>query len=449
MQKYLIYNARIINQEQDYIGSLIIKDKKIYKIIKGEPSKDLLNNYKKIDATGKILFPGIIDTHVHFREPGLEHKADIYTESKAAVAGGITSFMEMPNTIPQATSIELLEEKNKLAAEKSLANYSFYLGATNSNLEEIRKIDPSQICGLKLFLGSSTGNMLVDNQEFLNTIFQIAQVPIVIHSEDEKIINDNLKIHKEKFGDDIPIKYHNKIRTEEACFKSTDFAVKLAKKHNTQIHIAHITTAKELQFLQNNIPLTEKKITAEVCPQHLWFNEKDYEKYGTKIKCNPAIKTEKDKISLLNGLLSDKIDIISTDHAPHLLSEKNNNYVKAPSGIPIIQFSLPIMLEFYYQKKLSLNKIVEKMCHSPAQLFKIHKRGFIKENYFADFVLLDIENKWRLIKENIFSKCKWSPFENYEFQSKITHTFVNGNLVFENNQFFEKQKGERLLFKRL
>ena len=448
MQEYLIYNARIINQKQDYIGSLIIKDKKIHKIIKGEPSKDLFGKYKKIDATSKILFPGIIDTHVHFREPGLEHKADIYTESKAAIAGGITSYMEMPNTIPQATTIKLVEEKNKLAAKKSLSNYAFYLGATNDNIEEIQKIDPSQICGIKLFLGSSTGNMLVDNKESLNTIFQFAQIPIVIHSEDEKIINDNLKFYKEKFGDDIPIKYHNKIRTEEACFKSTDFAIKLAKRYNTQIHIAHITTAKELQLLQNNIPLSEKKITAEVCPQHLWFDENDYEKFGTKIKCNPAIKTEKDKISLLSGLLSDKIDIVTTDHAPHLLSEKNNNYVNAPSGIPIIQFSLLIMLEYFHKNKLNLNKIVEKMCHHPAQLFNIYGRGFIKENYYADFVLIDLKNKWKLTKNNILSKCKWSPFENYEFQSKITHTFVNGNLIFENNNFFEKEKGERLLFKR-
>ena len=454
MNSYLIYNTRIINEKQDFIGSLLIRDGKIHKIIEElEGDAPLINNkgefqdYKVIDGTGKLLLPGIIDTHVHFREPGLEHKADIYTETKAAIAGGITSYMEMPNTIPQATTIDILEKKYELAAKKSLSNYSFFLGASNNNYEEIQKIDPALICGIKLFLGSSTGNMITDNFNIINEIFKNASVPIVIHAEDEEIINKNTEFYKNKFGENIPIKLHSKIRSAEACFKTTAFAVELAKKYNTKIHIAHLSTAKELSLFTNSIPTEDKKITTEVSIHHLWFDEADYEWLGTRIKCNPSIKTKDDKNSLLSALINNTIDIIATDHAPHTLSEKNNNYLKAPSGIPTIQYSLPLMLEFYHKNKISLNKIVEKMCHQPATIFNIHKRGFIKEKYWADVILIDLNNSWKVDKENIISKCKWSPFEGEEFKSKITHTFVNGNLVFENGVFAEQNKGKRLLFK--
>ena len=443
----LIYNARIINEEQDFIGNILIKEGKIHKIIKGKLDKSHFTDYKLIDATGKILLPGIIDTHVHFREPGMEHKADIYTESKAAISGGVTSFMEMPNTIPQATTIEILEQKYKLAAQKSLSNYSFYLGATNNNYEEIQKIDPALICGLKLFLGSSTGNMLTNDPKIINKIFRNANVPIVIHAEDEAIINKNTQFYKDKFGDNIPIRFHSKIRSAEACYKTTAFAVKLAKKHNTKIHIAHLTTEKELSLFNNDIPIKDKKITAEVSHHHLWFDEADYEQFGTKIKCNPSIKTEIDKNSLFSALINNKIDIIASDHAPHTLSEKNNNYLKAPSGIPTIQFSLPLMLEFYHQKRITLKKLVEKMCHNPATIFNIHRRGFIREKFWADLILIDINNSWEVNSKNIISKCKWSPFEGNFFKSKITHTFVNGNLIYENGHFSEQNKGKRILFR--
>ena len=448
MTEYIIFNACIINENQDYIGSLHIKEGKIDKIYEGVQKKEDFKNFRIIDATNKLLIPGVIDNHVHFREPGLEHKADIYTESKAAVAGGVTSYMEMPNTIPQATSIELLEKKIKIAEKNSLANYSFYLGATNNNKDEIKKIDSALICGLKLFLGASTGNMLVDNQNSINWIFQNCKVPIIIHSEDSKIITKNLKAFKEKYGKEIPMDYHNTIRSEEACYKTTEFAVKLAKKYNTQIHIAHMTTERELSLFENDIHLKDKKITTEVCPQHIWFSQKDYKTYGTKIKCNPSIKTENDKKALLNGLLNNKIDIISSDHAPHLLEEKDNNYINAPSGIPIIQFTLPVFLELAREKKISINKIVEKMCHNPAFLFNIHRRGFIREKYWADMVLIDLNNSWKVNTKDIISKCKWSPFENFTFNSKITHTFVNGNLVYKNGVFDEESKGKRLMFKR-
>ncbi len=446
MQKYLIQNATIINENEEFIGSIIIEKGKIKQIIRGENYDLDFPDHQLIDAEDYILFPGIIDVHTHFREPGFTDKADIYSESKAAVAGGVTSYFEMPNTIPQATTIELIEDKYKIASQKSFANYSFFLGATNNNYKELEKLNPKENCGIKLFLGASTGDMLVDREETIEKIFENIKQPIVIHSEDTKIIMDNLEQYKQKYGDKIPMKFHNAIRSAEACYKTTKYAVDLAKKHGTKLHIAHLTTAKELELLENKTAFKNKKITAEVCPQHLWFDENDYEKLGTKIKCNPSIKTEEDKNKLLEALVNNYIDLISTDHAPHLSYEKKNNYTKAPSGIPMIQFSLLVILEFYHKNIISLEHIVEKMCHAPATIFNIEKRGFIREGYWADFVLIDVDTKWVATKNDIISICKWSPFEKQFFRSKISHTFVNGNLIYENGNFNESEKGSRLKF---
>jgi len=446
MQKYLIRNATIINEADEFIGSIIIENGKIKQILRGKNNELNFPNYQLIDAEGQFLFPGIIDVHTHFREPGLTQKADIYSESKAAVAGGVTSYFEMPNTTPQATNISLLEEKYEIASQKSFANYSFFLGATNNNYDELEKLNPKTNCGIKLFLGASTGDMLVDREETIKKIFKNIRLPIVVHSEDTKIILQNTKQYKELYGNNIPIKFHGKIRSTEACYKTTKYAVDLAKKHGTKLHIAHLTTAKELELLENNTNLKDKKITAEVCPQHLYFDENDYEKLGTKIKCNPSIKTEKDKNALFKALINNYIDLISTDHAPHLLDEKNNIYTKAPSGIPMIQFSLVAMLELYNKNKISLQQIAEKMCHAPATVFNIEKRGFIKEGYWADIVLINPNEKWLLTQNEIISKCKWSPFENKEFNYKISHTFVNGNLIYENENFNQTKKGKRISF---
>ncbi len=448
MQKYFVQNATIINQNEEYIGSILIENGKIQKILRGENSAVKFSDYEIIDAEDLILFPGIIDVHTHFREPGLTDKADIYTESKAAIAGGITSYFEMPNTVPQTTTIGLLEQKNKIAKEKSLANYSFFLGATNDNYDEIKKLDSINNCGLKLFLGASTGDMHVDNEEAIENIFKNCKFPIVVHSEDSNIISKNLEIYKKEYGNKIPMQFHNSIRSTEACYKTTNYAVSLAKKHNTKLHIAHITTAKELELLDNKTSVKQKRITAEVCPQHLMFDESDYKIYGTQIKCNPSIKTKDDKEKLFEALIDNNIDIISSDHAPHLLEEKKKHYTKAPSGIPIIQFSLVSILESFHQNKITLNKIVEKMCHNPAIIFNIEKRGFIQEGFWADFVLIDIDRKWIPLKNEIISKCKWSPFTKNYFRSKVTHTFVNGNMVFENGEFNETIKGQKIKFKR-
>ena len=443
--KILIKNAKIVNENQIFESDLLIEKDLISKISKNisEEGAD-----KIIDASGKYLLPGIIDDQVHFREPGLTHKGDIESESRAAIAGGVTSFIEQPNTVPNAVTKELLEEKYQIASEKSFANYSFMMGGTNDNLEEILKTNPRNVAGIKLFLGSSTGNMLVDNPETLENIFSKTKMLIAVHCEDESTIRKNTEIYKEKFGEDIPMKYHHLIRSEEACYLSSSKAVELAKKTGARLHIFHVSTAKETELFQNNIPLKDKKITAEVCVHHLTFTNEDYETKGTLIKWNPAVKTEKDKVGLWEALLDDRIDIVATDHAPHTWEEKQNVYTKAPSGAPLVQHSLVAMIEHFKKGKISLEKIVEKMCHNPAILFQIEKRGFVKEGFKADLVLVDLDDEFTVSKENILYKCGWSPLEGMTFHSKITHTFVNGNLVFENGKFSEEKFGERLLFER-
>ncbi len=442
-----IKNTLIVNENRKFKGSIIIKDGYIDRIIEGELDIER-SNINVIDGEGKILIPGVIDDQVHFREPGLTHKAEIYTESKAAIAGGITSFMEMPNTIPQAVTQKLLKEKFDIASKNSLANYSFYMGATNDNIDEIIKTDPKNVCGIKVFMGSSTGNMLVDNKESLEKIFSKAPVLIAVHCEDEATIKRNTNEYKAEFGDNIPIGHHPLIRSAEACFKSSSMAVQLAKKHGARLHILHLSTKKELDLLDNSIPLKDKKITGEICVHHLWFDDKDYNKYGTRIKWNPAIKSETDRNALFEAMLDDRLDVIATDHAPHTLEEKSNSYFKAPSGGPLVQHALNVMLEFYYQKKISLEKIVDKMCHKPAELFKIDRRGYIREGYRADMVLIDLDKEYTVSKDNLLYKCQWSPFENQIFHSKITHTFVNGNLVYKDGVFNEGIKGMALEFNR-
>ncbi len=447
MYNLLIKNVTIVNEGNQFQGGVLIDNGKIKKILKTDELKGL-KAQSIIDGKGKLLLPGIIDDQVHFRDPGLTHKGDIYTESKAAVAGGITSFMEMPNTIPQATTHELLEEKYKTGSEKSLANYSFYLGATNDNIEEIKKTDPKKVCGIKVFMGSSTGNMLVDDKDALSKIFSDSPLLIATHCEDEETILKNTIKYKEQFGEDLPLKYHSKIRSEEACYKSSSLAVELAKKYNSRLHILHLSTSKELELFSNAPSSKEKRITAEVCVHHLWFTEDDYDKYGTKIKWNPAIKSAKDREALLKGLKNNTIDVIATDHAPHTAEEKANKYFKAPSGGPLVQHSLVAMLELYHNNKVDLHHIINKMCHAPAEIFQVKERGYIREGYWADLVLVDIDSPWTVQEKNILYKCKWSPFENQKFKSKVTHTFVNGNLVYENGIFHESQKGKRLVFNR-
>ena len=392
--------------------------------------------------------PGVIDDQVHFREPGLTHKADIFTESRAAVAGGITSFMEMPNTIPLTLTQALLEEKYQKANQVSLANYSFFMGASNDNLDEVLKTDPKTVGAIKIFMGSSTGNMLVDNRSVLERIFKESKMLIAVHCEDEYTIKEQTEYYKSKFGDNIPIEYHPKIRSQEACFKSSSLAVELAKKYHTRLHVFHLSTAKELELFRNDIPLKDKQITAEVCIHHLWFDDSHYPQKGTHIKWNPAIKTKQDREQLFQALLDDKLDVIATDHAPHTAKEKANTYFNAPSGGPLVQHALVAMLEFYHQGKIGLEKIVEKMCHSPAICFQIKNRGFIREGYAADLVLVDLQQPWQVKKENILYKCAWSPFEGYTFQSSITHTWINGHLAYKEGQFDDSQKGQRLEFDR-
>ncbi|HAF28388.1 MAG TPA: dihydroorotase [Bacteroidales bacterium] len=447
MYSLLIKNVTIVNEGNQFLGGILIDNGKIKKILKTDELEGLTAR-SIIDGKGKYLLPGIIDDQVHFRDPGLTHKGDIYSESKAAIAGGITSFMEMPNTVPQATTHELLEEKYQMASEKSLANYSFYLGATNDNVEEIKKTDPKKVCGIKVFMGSSTGNMLVDDKDSLSRIFSESPLLIATHCEDEETIQTNTIKYKEEFGEDLPLKYHSKIRSEEACYKSSALAVELAKKYNSRLHILHLSTAKELELFSNTPSTREKRITAEVCVHHLWFTEDDYDAYGTKIKWNPAIKTLKDREALLNGLKNNTIDIIATDHAPHTKEEKANKYFKAPSGGPLVQHSLVAMLELYHNNKVSLIDIVNKMCHAPAEIFQVKERGYIREGYWADLVLVDMNSPWTVEEKNILYKCKWSPFENQIFKSRITHTIVNGKLVYDNGVFDETVKGKRLVFDR-
>lgn len=442
----LIKNAKIVNEGTIFNGDILIENEYIKKISNSISPKS--HNVEVFDAENNYVLPGIIDDQVHFREPGLTHKATIESESKAAVAGGITSFIEMPNTIPQTTTIEELEKKFEIASKTSYCNYSFMFGGTNDNLEEILKIDSTKVAALKLFLGSSTGNMLVDDIEVLEKIFSSTDLLIAVHCEDEATIKRNFKKYLEQFGEDIPIKYHPLIRSEEACYLSSSKAIELAKKTGARLHVFHLSTGKETELFSNKMPLKDKKITAEVCIHHLWFTDEDYKTKGTLIKWNPAIKTKKDREQLWDALIDNRIDVIATDHAPHTLEEKENVYTKVPSGGPLVQHGLVAMLEAHHKGKISLEKIVEKMCHNPSILFQIEKRGFIKEGYFADLVIVNTNNPWTVKKENILYKCGWSPFENTTFKSTITHTFVNGNLVYNNFKFYNVKAAKRLTFNR-
>lgn len=444
-QKILIQNAKIVNEGLVFRSDLLIENGYIKKI---DPNIIVDSSVQIIEADGQFLLPGLIDDQVHFREPGLTHKATIASESSAAVAGGITSFIEMPNTNPPCITQELLEDKFQIAKNASLANYSFMIGGTNTNLEELLKTDSKSVAGIKLFLGSSTGNMLVDDASFLEKLFSSTDILIAVHCEDETTIKENLAVYKEKFGDNIPIEFHPIIRSEKACYLSSSKAIALAKKTGARLHVFHLSTAKETELFTNEIPLKDKRITAEVCVHHLWFDDSDYQNKGNFIKWNPAIKTANDKIGLWKALLDNRIDVIATDHAPHTLEEKNQVYTKAPSGGPLVQHALPALLEMVHQQKISIEKLVEKTSHNPAILFQIDKRGFIKEGYFADLVLVDMHNPWTVDKENILYQCGWSPFEGTTFQSKITHTFVNGNLVYQNGNFISNIKGKRLEFNR-
>ena len=445
MSDILIRNAQIVNEGKIFGSDLLIKGDFIFKI---SSNIEIKKNYKIINAKNKLLIPGVIDDQVHFREPGLTHKATINSESKAAVAGGVTSFIEMPNTIPQTTTVKALENKFELAKKNSYANYSFMFGGTNTNIDEIKKLNKKKVPALKLFLGSSTGNMLVDNEKTLREIFENTELLIAVHSEDEKIINNNLNEFKSKFGDKIPFSCHPQIRSTEACLKSTLKIIQLAKETGARLHVFHLSTKSESLLFDNKIPLKQKQITSEVCVHHLWFSSDDYERKQSLIKWNPAIKTKDDRRALWKALVNDRIDIIATDHAPHTLEEKSKNYIECPSGGPLVQHGLVSMIQHYLNKKISLEKIVTKMCHNPADLFDIEKRGYIREGYFADLVLIDLNSRWKVQKKNILYKCKWSPFENESFDSKVTQTFVNGNLVYDNGKFESKLHGRRLTFER-
>ena len=446
MNTYLIRNAKIVNEGAVFEGDILIENEIIKEIAEKISPKS--SNCVIIDAEGSYVIPGAIDDQVHFREPGLTHKGTIETESRAAVAGGITSFIEQPNTVPNAVTQELLEDKYEIASKTSYANYSFMMGGTNDNLEEVLKTNPRNVAGIKLFLGSSTGNMLVDNPEVLEKIFSSTKMLIAVHCEDEATIKANLEKYKEEFGDDIPMKYHHLIRSAEACYLSSSKAIALAKKTGARLHVFHLSTAKEMELFTNKIPLEEKQITAEVCVHHLWFTDADYDAKGSLIKWNPAVKTQADKDALWKALLDDRIDVIATDHAPHTLEEKINSYTTCPSGGPLVQHALVAMFEAHHQGKISVEKIVEKMCHNPAKIFKIENRGFIKEGYFADIAIVNAYLPWNVKKENILYKCGWSPFEGYNFKSRVTHTFVNGKLVYANGKVKETKVGQRLLFDR-
>jgi dihydroorotase len=445
MKTTLIKNAKIVNEGTIFEGDVLIENEFIIEI--GENISPKSSDCKIIYADGNYLIPGAIDDQVHFREPGLTHKGDIASESRAAVAGGITSFIEQPNTIPNAVTQALLEDKYKIAAESSYANYSFMMGATNDNLEEVLKTNPQNVAGIKIFLGSSTGSMLVDNEEVLEKIFSSTKMLIAVHCEDETTIKNNLERYREEYGDDIPMQFHHLIRSEEACYLSSSKAIALARKTGARLHVFHVSTAKEIGLF-SNIPLEEKQITAEVCIHHLWFTNDDYAKKGTLIKWNPAIKTEADRNGLWEALLNDKIDVIATDHAPHTLEEKKNPYTTAPSGGPLVQHAVVAMFQAHLQGKISIEKIVEKMAHNPAKIFKIDRRGFIKKGYFADLVIISTAMPWRVHKDNILYKCGWSPFEGYAFNSRITHTLINGEIVYSNGKVKDIHAGKRLEFNR-
>ena len=445
MKSTVILNAKIVNEGRVFEGDVLIKGPYIEKIaqdLQGLPVDQV------IDAQGKFLLPGAIDDQVHFREPGLTHKGTIRSESRAAVAGGVTSFMEMPNTVPPAFTQQLLEEKYAIASRTSLANYSFYMGASNDNLEEVMKTDLQKVCGLKIFMGSSTGNLLVDNPKTLEGFFSRFPSIIATHCEDEPTIRKNTEEYTARYGTGISVQMHPQIRTEEACFRSSSFAVGLARKHGTHLHILHISTAKETHLFDNALSLKDKKITAEACIHHLWFNQADYDRLGMRIKWNPAIKTAHDQQAIFEAMLENRIDVIATDHAPHTWEEKQNPYLQAPSGGPLVQHSLVAMLAFYKKGEISLEKIVEKMCHNPAILFRVQKRGFIREGYFADLVLVDLDNPWRVEKKNILAKCGWSPFEGETFNARIHSTWVSGHRAYIEGKIDESLMGKRLAFDR-
>lgn len=443
MKKQLIKNATIINEGVQFQGDLLIKGERIEKI--AENITD--DNAEIIDATGCFLIPGAIDDQVHFREPGLTHKADIYSESKAAAAGGITTFMEMPNTVPQALTQELLQDKYDIAEKNAFTNYSFFMGASNDNIDEVLKTNPKNVAGIKVFMGSSTGNMLVDNEKTLENIFTNSPMLVATHCEDEATIRRNTEIYKEKYGENVPISSHPKIRSVEACYLSSSMAVNLAKKLDTRLHILHISTAKELDLFDNTIPLAEKKITAEVCVHHLYFDETMYDEKGTYIKWNPAVKSASDRDALWKALADDRLDIIATDHAPHTIEEKENSYFKAPSGGPLVQHALPLMFDMATEGRISYERVVEKMCHAPAECFHVKERGYLREGYFADLVLIK-KSDWTVTKDNILYKCNWSPFEGREFTHKVDKTFVNGTLVYSNGEILKESSGKRVEFNR-
>jgi dihydroorotase len=444
MPSILIKSANIVNENKQFIADVFIKDGFIEQIA-GEINKPA---DQEINAEGLHLFPGCIDDQVHFREPGLTYKGDIHTESRAAVAGGITSFMEMPNTVPNALTQELLEQKYEIAKHTSPANYSFYMGASNDNIDEVLRTDINNVCGVKVFMGSSTGNMLVDNPKTLENIFSQSPMLVATHCEDEATIRSNLNHYKQLLGDNIPVILHPKIRSEEACYLSSSMAVELAEKYNTRLHILHISTEKETHLFSNAIPLSEKRITAEACVHHLWFSDKDYETKGNLIKWNPAVKTENDRDGILKAVLDGRSDVIATDHAPHTMEEKALPYLQAPSGGPLVQHALPAILEMYHQGKITLEQIAEKMAHNVAICFQIEKRGFIREGYWADITMVDLNSSWQVNKSNILYKCGWSPFEGTTFQSKVIHTIVSGNLAYSNGRLTENQNGKRIGFVR-
>jgi dihydroorotase len=441
----LILNAQIVNEGKIFEGDIWIQEGRIAQIGANLSGK---NDKSVIDAKGKFVMAGVIDDQVHFREPGLTHKAQIYTEAKAAVAGGTTSFMEMPNTSPQTLTQDLLAQKYEIAKRESLANYSFFMGVSNDNLEEVLKTDKKSVCGLKIFMGSSTGNMLVDNPRILERVFAETDLLIATHCEDEPTVRKNWADYQARYGDAILPKHHPEIRNEEACLLSSSMAVELAKKYNTRLHILHISTADEISLFTNEIPLAEKRITAEACVHHLWFDSEDYARLGNQIKCNPAIKSPRHKPQILEAVLSGKIDIIATDHAPHTWEEKSQPYSQAPAGVPLVQHSLLMMLDFYHQNKISLPQIAEKMAHNPAICFRVKERGFIREGYWADLVIFDTAAQTQVTKANILYKCGWSPFEGYTFGSKITQTIVSGHLAYNEGVFDESRKGQRLFFER-
>lgn len=443
----LIRNASVVNEGKIFVADVLILNDRIEKIAP-EIDVKLKGGYQEINAEGLYLIPGVIDGQVHFREPGLSHKGDLYTESKAAIAGGVTSFIDMPNTFPNVLTTDILEEKYSIASQKSLSNYAFFLGVNADNINEVIKMDTSKFIGISddgLYF-TKKGNLLADNPKIMEKLFANCKSIIAIHSEEEQIIEENESIYRAKYGENVPIEFHPLIRNEKACYEATRRAIELAKKHNARLHILHLSTQAETNLFQNNIPLQKKNITTEVSVHHLWFSDKDYQRLGTLIKCNPAIKTDKDKNGLLQALLDDRIDIITTDHAPHTLDEKQQSYFHSMSGVPMVQHSLNIMLEFYKQGLITLEKIAEKMCHNVATLYRIEKRGFIREGYFADLTMVDLHSSWTVGRENILYRCGWSPLEGTTLHSRVTHTFVNGNLVYDNGQFNEAVKGQPLTY---